>query len=399
MMVPMPTLPSLLRPSPRTTTRLLLAWLVARNLLLPRHAVESPRRILVSLYYKGLGDTLLLTPLIAALRQRYPEAELVLALPRDHLPLYTGRPYGLEPMPFDIRDRETVHQIRRSGPYDLAVIPGENRQAWLARAVGARWIRGFEGGNWRYRLPVDEFIPYPAQLEPFSDLWARLAGPLADERYSVDDWPPPKKGDADELPAKARYAVLHAGASSTARLWGARQWRILAEIVESSGLCVVLTAGPEQGYILREIDPTQRWVQYPGTLSAAGMWHLLRGARLCVVPDTGIAHMAKITQTPTVVLFGQCDPRLYDPGRFWANMSYRAVTIGDLFCRDQQWFAHRPGVWGELRRCMRTLEECQHNKRCMEDLGIDSVVTAISDVSKNQSHDTVLCCDALTPHN
>ena len=381
MTVTMPALRKLLRPSPRTATRLLLGRLVAQELLRPRRLIIPPRRILISLYYKGLGDTLLLTPLIAALRQRYPGAELVLTLPKDHLSLYANRPYGVEPIALDIRDRETVRLIREKGPYDLAVIPGENRQAWLARAVGARWIRGFDGGNWRYRLPVDELVPYPAQLEPFSDLWARLAGPLSDQRYSLGDWPPPEKDGAYEPPINTRYAVLHVGASSTARLWGSRQWRILAETVESSGLCVVFTTGPGQGYLLREIDPTQRWIQYPGTLSLVGMWHLLKGARLCVVPDTGIAHMAKITQTPTVVLFGQCDPRLYDPGRFWANMSYKSVTIGGLLCRDQQWFARRPGVWGDLRRCMRTLEECRHDKRCMEDLGVDLVATAALDIS------------------
>lgn len=372
----MPPILSPLRPSARTRTRFLLGRLAAQNILRPRRLVDPPKRILVSLYYRGLGDVILLTPLIAALRSRYPEADIVLTMPKAYLSLYSGRPYALMPVPFDIGVSETVRLIRGMGPYDLALVPGENRQAWLARAVGARWIRGFEGGHRRHRLAIDEPIPFPAHIEPFSDLWARLAGPLCGQVYRANDWPPPRRERLDGSPKDPPYVVLHTGASSSARLWSAGQWRALAEILTSKGLSVVLTSGPGQGDLLRQIDQTQTWVHYPGNLSLACMWHLLKHADLLVVPDTGIAHLAKITQTPTVVLFGQCDPRLYDPGKFWADMGYEAVTVGNIPCRDQQWFLHRPSPWGDLRRCMRTLEECRYGKRCMEDLTVEAVAEA-----------------------
>ena len=132
----MPSVLNQLRPSARTRTRLLLGQLVAQDILARRRLVDPPSRILVSLYYRGLGDTILLTPLIAALRRRYPEADIVLTVPEEYLSLYLGRPYALKPVPFDIRNGDTVRVIRSMGPYDLALIPGENRQAWLARAVG-----------------------------------------------------------------------------------------------------------------------------------------------------------------------------------------------------------------------------------------------------------------------
>ncbi len=354
--------------SGRTRTRLYMAALVAKNLGVRRSVSGAPKNVLISLYYGGLGDTLLLTPLIAACRLRYPSARITVTMPPAYVPLYSGRPYESDAIGFDVNEWSTVEHIRDNGPYDLALVPGENRQAWLARAVGARWVRGFVGDRFRYRLPLDEAIPFPKNLEPFSDMWARLAGGPPAERYNPEHWPPPTaRGVAPALPLSP-YVVLHVGASSSARMWEEAKWRQLGDALQGAGLTVVLTAGPGQASLIMKIGARQSWQQYPGNLSLVGMWHLLKGAALVIAPDTGIAHLAKVTQTPVIVLFGQCDPRLYDPGAFWAGQSYRAVSIGKLACHDQDWFSKRPSPLGDLKRCMRTAEECQHGQRCMKDI-------------------------------
>lgn len=359
----------------KTPTRLFIGAFAAKHSLSRRRLPASIKSILVSLYYEGLGDTLLLTPLIANLRRLYPGAVITLTIPPRYAALYAKRPYGLVPIPYDRRDRRTFFALRAGGPYDLAVIPFENRQAWLARAAGARWIRAFEGDAWHYRLPIDEAISYPRTIEPVSDMWARLSGLDRPAVYDPADWPAPTPEQQTHY--QDPYVVLHLTSSSPVRDWEPGHWRVVADELTRRGFTVILTTGPGQGHVAAAVDPEKRYVQCPGNLGLATFWHLLARAKLLVVPDTGIAHLAKLTLTPTVVLFGQCDPAFYDPGRFWAGLPYRGLLLPNISCRDQPWYARRSGVLAELKRCMRSLEECKNEKRCMRDLTTDYVLSAI----------------------
>src|SRR5437773_7293919 len=115
----------------------------------------DPKRILIA-HHLLLGDTLLLTPLVAKLRERYPAADLVMALPEPYAALYARAPYGLRAIGWNPRS-PAASALWREGVFDLALIPGDNRFAWLALALRARWIVAFAGDrpavkNW----PVDE---------------------------------------------------------------------------------------------------------------------------------------------------------------------------------------------------------------------------------------------------
>ncbi len=363
----------------KTPTRLAIAALTAAQAIVLRHRPRgTPTRVLVSLYFEGLGDILLLTPLIAALHALYPTATIILTMPEAYVPLYDRHPYNVTAVAYDRHDIKTLWSLKRNGPYDLAIVPLANRQAWLARAVGARWIRGFVGDRWYYRLPIDELVPYPKSIVPFSDMWTELAGGRVDARYDKADWPMPPL--TQNCVIQGPYVVLHLAASSAVRNWEPDHWAQLAAMLAERGFTVALTTGANQSDLIQEIDPHGRYRHYPGTLSLTELWHLLSGARLLVVPDTGIAHLAKLTQTPTVVLFGQCDPALYDPGRFWAGMPYRAVAVAGVACRDQAWFTDRPGVLGNLKRCMRSLADCHQDRVCMRSLAADTVMGAAQEL-------------------
>ena len=56
-----------------------------------RERPPAPRRILVA-HHLLTGDVLMLTPLLAKLRERYPGTDIVLAVRRAIAPLYSSRP-------------------------------------------------------------------------------------------------------------------------------------------------------------------------------------------------------------------------------------------------------------------------------------------------------------------
>jgi len=340
-----------------------------------RRCPQAPKRILV-LHHLLLGDTLMLTALLAKLRARYPQAEITMTVARPFCALYEGRPYGVTVLPFDPRDFATFRALLALPRFDLAILPADNRWSWLARAIGARWIVGLAGDrpahkNW----PVDELVAYSAKPTAFVETAAELVPGAAPSPYDPSQWHAPVRPAAPRI--EGDYAVLHVGASSPLKWWPGDRWRGLAEALEAQGVRVVWSAGPGEAAMLDAIDATSSRARIAGTLSLADLWHVLRGARLLVCPDTGIAHLGRIVGVPTITLFGPGSSVICGPGEFFAATPGRTLTIDPFACRDQTVQFFREVAWA--RRCERLFGDAPGRcarARCMEAIDVASVIAA-----------------------
>lgn len=340
-----------------------------------RRRPQAPRRILV-LHHLLLGDTLMLTALLAKLRERHPTADIVMTVARAYAPLYAGRPYGVTAHPFDPRDFATFRALLALPRFDLAILPADNRWSWLARGLGIRWIVAIANDrpahkNW----PVDEAVPYSAVATAFCETAAELEPGPPPAPYHTSQWPAPAADGA--VPIAGAYAVLHVGASSPLKQWEPARWRALATALEEAGLAVVWSAGPGEGAILDEIDPATARLRIAGTLSLAQLWHVLARARLLVCPDTGVAHLGRIVGVPTLTLFGPGSALICGPGAFYAAMPGRAVTAEPFACRDQTIQFFREVPWA--RRCERLYGDVPGRcprARCMEAIAVADVLAA-----------------------
>lgn len=364
-----------------------MARLAARLTVLPRalaaraarprrHVPDRIHRVLVA-HHLLLGDTLMLTALLAKLRERYPQARVMMTVPKAITPLYQHRPYDVVPLAYDPRDRSTLEGLFAEPGIDLAIVPGDNRFAWLALAAGAQWIRAFAGDipawkNWA----VDEARAYPSQPAAWGDMVAGLLDGPPPRAYRTSDWRAPDFA-AFDLPATDRYAVLHVGASTPLKLWEPEKWRALARSLEERGLTPVFLGGRGEEAIVAAIDGERRYASYAGRLGLAQVWHLLARANLLVVPDTGIAHLGRIVGVPTVALFGPGSAIVSGAGEFWRESPYRAVTIPDFPCRDQRLLFRRDIDW--VRRCGRGLDACA-SPRCMHAIEVAMVTRAVDEL-------------------
>lgn len=344
-----------------------------------RRRPASPARILV-LHHLLLGDTLMLTGLLAKLRATHPAAHIAMTAPRAFAPLYGARPFGIDVLVLDPRDIGSLRRLLREPRYDLVILPADNRWSWLARAIGARWIVGLAGDrpahkNW----PVDELRPYSPTPTAFVETAAALVDGAAPPRYTLADWPAPAA--PDNPPLGDNYAVLHVGASSVLKLWPAERWRALADGLESRGLRVVWSAGPGEAAIVEAIDGGSPRARILGTLSLAALWQVLARARLLVCPDTGIAHLGRIVGVPTVTLFGPGSALICGPGDYFAGMPGRAVIVEPFACRDQSIQFFREVPW--VRRCERlygTSEGRCARPLCMEAVALAAVNAAVDEL-------------------
>lgn len=358
----------------RLPGRLITLAGVARHVLQPNASdwPEQPRRILIA-HRLLLGDTLMLTPLLKKLRALYPQVEIVMTMARAFLPLYAARPYGVVPLAFEPQQAESVRAIIDSGPYDVAIVPGDNRHSWLARAAGARHIVAHADDvpawkNW----PVSHAVPYPSAPAAWADMVAELVPGPEPAPYRPQEWAAPVAAPFER--PTSRYAVLHIGASYSLKQWPSERWTALAAELQSRGITPVWSAGRNEAALVQAADPAGRYRSTAGQLDLAQLWQLLAGAQLLVCPDTGIAHLARLVDVPTVTLFGPGSAAIVGAGRFWRDARYAALTEPDFPCRDQRILFRREIDW--VRRCERRPPACTQ-ARCMDALTTERVLALL----------------------
>lgn len=369
----------------RAPSRILVALLSlwhSLRLAGKRRQVPDPKRILIA-HHLYLGDTLTLTPLLAKLRQQYPQADIVMTVPKNIFPLYADPPYRVTALPYDPRDIKTLFALNRVRGFDLAVVPGDNRFSWLALALGAKWIIAFDGDRPAYKSwPVNQRVPYPDRPAAWGDMVAGLIEGAPPPTYRPEAWPQPKCAPFD-LPA-SRYCVLHVGASTVLKLWEPTKWCEVAAHLEQRGVQVVWSAGPHEQEIVDAIDPEGRYLSYAGRLDLAQIWRLVASARLLVCPDTGVSHLGRLTYTPTVTLFGPGSSVLSGAGDFWRESPFVPVTIQDFPCRNQKLLFKREISW--MKRCTRSVHECNNNL-CMQAITLCMVKSACDLLLSRRDHE------------
>lgn len=344
-----------------------------------RRPPAAPSRILI-VHHLLLGDAIMVTPLAVKLRQKFPAAEIVVAVPKAVAPLYAGRPYGVRAVPWAPRDAATLDALIDGRGYDLAYVTADNRHSWLALAAGSRWIVAHERDRPAYKSwPVDELRAYPERPAALGEIFADLTDGDPPPPYVPSDWPAPPAA-ALALPS-GPYAVLHVGASTPLKLWEVEKWRALVSWLNGAGISVVWSAGRAEAQLVAEVDPAGRHPSYAGKLDLAQMWHLLAHARLLVCPDTGIAHLGRLVDVPTVTLYGPGSAVCFGPGEFWRNSRFRAVTIAPFPCRNQSALFKRPISW--LATCERSPSECPA-PLCMQAIDVAMVQAAIRELLGTQ---------------
>lgn len=337
----------------------------------PFDPTREYRRVLIA-HHLLLGDTILLTPLLAKLRKRYPGAEIWMTVAPAFAPLYETGPYGVRVLPYDPRQVETLLAALEVAGFDLAIVPGDNRYAWLARALGARTIVALEGDGARWKdWQVDRHVPWPGSPATLADIFAGLVDGADAPPFSVEQWPCPSSDMA--LPPSP-YCVFHVSARNPLRRWAAGNWRSVADDLRRKGFVIVWSAAPGEGALIDEIAPDASDRRFAGNLDLAGLRHLISGAHLLVTVETGVAHLSRITGTPSVVIYGQGTPILHGNESFWREASpMQPVFVPDVPCRDQSHLFGRGLTW--VRRCDRGPQSCSRAV-CMEAASPDDVCQA-----------------------
>ena len=275
---------------------------------------------ILALQLKRIGDLVLTTPALRALRDAHPTAEIALAVTPGCAPLLgaidsissgivLGRGRGFAPW-----------QQVLTGPWDLCIdFTGSDRSALAVAASRARERATFalvKRSKMR-ALAYNRFASSSVRERHTVDHYLDLVGADAPIAPSLR-LPKTAHAAADELLRAASIAspfvLVHPGSARAEKYWLAERW---AGVIASLKTPCIVTSGPDAferehvAVIKSEIRNQKSEILFPPDLLTLAA--LIERASLVLSCDTAAVHFAAAFARPQIALFGPTNPFHWRP--------------------------------------------------------------------------------------
>ncbi len=282
---------------------------------------------LLLIQLKRIGDLILTTPAISALREKFPDASISLvvsAAVKELLPAITG----IDKV-YEVRGKtdDALDWIALSlGKYDYCLdFTRNDRSAFLTFLSGARKRITADHPQLRTKLRArsyNELVDAPVGFLHTVDYHLALLKPLGIENASRAIrlvLPDSNVREAEALLGSTQeFVCFHPGSARAEKFWEPGRWaEAIDHCARETGLTCVLTGGRspvEQAQIASIKNAAQSTpLDLSGKTSLLTLAALVRKARLLVTVDSAPMHFAAAWNTPQVVLFGPTNPFHWHP--------------------------------------------------------------------------------------
>jgi heptosyltransferase-2 len=343
----------------------------------------APKKILI-VQPNWVGDAVMATPMLRAVRQFYPDAHIAYLMRRYVKPMYTGLPYADQLLTY--RTGKTKKKAGkgmfdlatrlRHGHFDLAILlPNSFKSALLCKMAGIPRIVGYERDG-RSFLLTDKLLPIKHKGKfvpsPIVHYYLGLAHYLGSNHRDLKMElfvTPTEKHEAQDLltrcgldpnldrpathattgptpassignrqspignPRSPRPLImLNPGAQyGAAKCWLPEYFAELGDrLVTELGATILISSAPKERQI---VDKILAHMKHPAVdlakqgMSLGALKDVVRRCDLMVTNDTGPRHIAAAFDVPVVTVFGPTHPE-------WTEIYYakeRQVAV-KVFC-------------------------------------------------------------------
>jgi ADP-heptose:LPS heptosyltransferase len=365
----------------------ILAASALANLLFNHRPLDplGVHRILI-VQTRDLGDVVVTTVLIAPLRRRFPNAEIIMATGTwaHDLAMHGGADKvlsyhsdlagnaGGKKAGFAEKIR-AIRDIVRAAPEVIIDLRGDLGTVIAAILSGARYR--VDRGSWRIRdllrncrkkrgLGISHDLH---EADIFLEI-VRQLGIVAEEKRLRLMAYPDETQKVDALLAQYRGAgrpivALHPGAATADRMWPAERFAALANLIaQDTDTRIVITGSGKEKRLAERIAATAKIAPLDlcGDLSLGELYALYSRCALWIGNDTGPMHIAAAAGVPLVAICKGSRPRNFGPlaprclvvtdrdegnnhGRA-ASDDITAISVGHLWSRLQR-FADDEQLW------------------------------------------------------
>lgn len=254
-----------------------------------------------------IGDLCYTGPALEALRQRFPAAEITLWCK----PFARGLVHDHPALSYIVSDRKEL-----SGHYDLII---DMRGSWtgLGYALmhkpvarldrGTVRLRNKRKGQHPHEIETNFEVIHPLLADDVQIPEARLY-PSSDDRISAAEFI-----RANNLRS---FAVIHPGARRELRRWPLQRYAEVAVFLkEEFGLDTVIAGDRSELQLTNDLAALIPFKTYStcGVLNLGAFAALMQHAAFFAGNESGPLHIAALSGTPSLGLFGPGEPRVFYP--------------------------------------------------------------------------------------
>lgn len=341
---------------------------------------KKVNRVLV-VKLRSIGDTVLSTPSLIALRRFLPDAQIDILLETHVAPLLEGHDAvdnAISVGRGSVGRWRTAWRLRRQR-YDVVFnLHGGTTATLFTRASGARYRVGYSTYQYSFF--------YNHLLTSASDFWQQEKTHSAEQQLAllgfvgvpVEDRPKSRlavsetalKTFEEKFHAKTQrtqsyesdhYALIHPSTAFFTKQWPVENFARTAEFLADRGLHTVAISSKDEADILKQLVAASKVpIATFDDLTLPEITALASKAGLFVGNDSGVAHIAAAVKTPTVVIFGSSNRVHWRP---WTDAP-NEIVYEELACQPC------PGY------------ECKEfgDARCVTTVPVDEVCLAIERV-------------------
>jgi heptosyltransferase-1 len=329
---------------------------------------NSCERDVLFIRLRLLGDIVFTIPAVRLFKQRFPGARLHYVVEARFAEIAALIP-GVDsvvivPQRRGWRDLLAFRtQVRRLGVRTVVDFHSGPGSALLTLASGAPRRLGYRtpNRNWAYNMLVDRHDPCRSPHSVHNQ--ARLLEALGVDCRDIPRYPAIATGSFPVSPRVAPFmgllpkVVVHLGAGNRFRDWGEDHFVDLAQRLVADNVAVVLIGGSlQEQERARRLSPIPGVHDLTGPLPVKELLALIADSSAYVGADSGPLHLASLTATPLVALYGPNRTAISGP---WRQKAL-AVIEQEMACRP----------------CSQ--KSCKYGTiPCMRDISTDKVYEAV----------------------
>lgn len=299
-------------------------------------APPNPQRILVVMP-TWLGDVVMATPTLRALRSRFPDAHITALLGASLLPILDACPWMdavISPPKSSssqwlksTRQPLATARTLREHRFDLAVLlPNSFKSALTVALAGIPRRIGYarDGRSW---LLTDQltparrgrkYLPVPT-LRYYLAIAEKLGAPAADRQLALFTTPDDDRRAADLLqavgvdPLGQGLAIIAPGAKfGDAKMWPPERFAAVADLLQQRhNLAVAVSGAPGERAILDHVIASAKApiIDLPArSVDLKLLKSIVKLSKVVICNDSGLRHVAAALGKPVVTIFGPTDP-------------------------------------------------------------------------------------------
>ena len=294
--------------------------------------------------FGGLGDEILFSPVISALKETYPNAKITLCL-ENRSRAFINLTNGIDSHFFaDIKTKNKYFEMLKLyfralfGKYDLVISSGANNLISLMLFLtGIKTRVGYKTSSLS-----EKFLTHAVTLNKnqyASLMYFDLVKPVVNSEYKL---PEIKVEECEKI---ENSVLIHPGVSKISvskkiiKTITAKQWAELIKEILKKGKDVYFAGGPDDAECISQIKEELRTVDsanfhdmYGETKNIYELAKLIKRSEVLICSDSAPMHIGVATNTKTIAVFGPTDDKILLP----VSDKFFAIT-NDTPCRPCLW--------------------------------------------------------------